>query len=94
MIEAQWQDNISAISYYVKIKLVCDDIMGILTRITETFLAEKIKIQVINSYNKHGKIIFNLGFNIENTLRLKSLCVKLEAINGIQTVIRENTNKK
>ena len=94
LIEAQWQDNISAISYYVKIKLVCDDIMGILTRITETFLAEKIKIQVINSYNKHGKIIFNLGFNIENTLRLKSLCVKLEAINGIQTVIRENTNKK
>ena len=65
--------------------------MGILTRITETFLAEKIKIQVINSYIKHGKMIFDLGFNIENTFKLKSLCVKLEAINGIQEIIRENT---
>ena len=91
LIEARWQNNISAISYYVKIKLVCDDIMGILTRITETFLAEKIKIQVINSYIKHGKMIFDLGFNIENTFKLKSLCVKLEAINGIQEIIRENT---
>ena len=94
LIEAKWQDNISAISYYVKIKLVCDDIMGILTRITETFLAEKIKIKVINSYNKHGKIIFDLGFNIENTLRLRSLCIKLEVINGVQEIIRENAINK
>ena len=92
LIEAQWQNNISTISYYVKIKLICDDIMGILTKITETFLAEKIKIQMINSHNKHGKIVFDIGFNIENTLRLKSLCTKLEVINGVQEIIRGDEN--
>ena len=92
LIEAEWQNKISNMTCHVKLKLICDDIIGVITRITEVFLNEKIKIQAINSYNKYSKIVFDIGFEIENAFRLKNLCIKLSEIQGVNDVIRDNIN--
>ena len=92
LLEAQWQSKISNMTCYVKLKLVCDDIVGILSKITKIFCEEKIKIQAINSYNKYGKIVFDIGFEIENTIRLNNLCIKLSEIQNVNEVICDNIN--
>lgn len=92
LIDAKWQDNLSFVGYHVNIRIICDNITGILSKITEVFSAEKIKIETINSHNKTGKIICDIGFSIENKVKLHTMCIKLSKINGVQEVARKNSN--
>lgn len=89
LIEAHWQNEKGNINYYAQIKIICEDMTGILAKITELLLNEKVTLKSINSHTGKSKIIFNIGLEIENKLKLKNLCDKLLNINGIREVTRD-----
>lgn len=91
LIEAHWHNEKENTSYYTEIKLICDDITGILANITKLLANEKIMLRTINSHTNKSKVIFNIGFDIGDKEKLAALNNKLLAIDGVCDVER---NKK
>ncbi len=88
LIELHWQNKKSKVNYFVKVKIICEDITGILAKITEFLLKEKIELKSINSHTTKSKVIFNVGIEIEDKSKLKNLCDKLLNINGVIEINR------
>lgn len=72
----------------VKVKIICEDITGILAKITEFLLKEKIELKCINSHTNKSKVIFDVGIEIEDKSKLKNLSDKLLNINGVIEINR------
>ncbi len=88
LIELHWQNKKSKVNYFVKVKIICEDITGILAKITEFLLKEKIELKSINSHTTKSKVIFDVGIEIEDKSKLKNLCDKLLNINGVIEINR------
>ena len=91
LIEAHWHNEKENVSYYTEIKLICEDITGILATITKLLANEKIILRSINSHTNKSKVIFNIGLEIADKLQLANLNNKLLSIDGVCEVER---NKK
>ena len=92
LIEAHWQNELCQSHYYTKIKIICDDVSDVLAKITSQLVQEQINLKSINSYTKKTRIIFDIGLEIENKTKLKSLCTKLLNTPGVLEINRSNLN--
>lgn len=92
LIEAHWHTEKENANYYTQIKLICEDITGILASITKLLANEKIILRLINSHSNKSKVIFDIGLEIGSRQELENLCNKLLQINGVNEINRDKNN--
>ena len=91
LIEAHWHNKKQNANYYAEIKIICQDVRGILAEITRLLANEKISISSVNSHKNKSKVILDLGFEIPSRQYLENICQKLIKISGVLEI---NRNKK
>ncbi len=92
IIEAEWQDGAGQTgdnSYFVEIKIYCNDRAGLLVDITKVFTEKNVNIIGINSKtNKQGIATITLSFYARGRNEINGFVEKIRQIDNVIDIVR------
>ena len=90
MLEARWRDDSRPGTFLASIRLVAEDVTGIVNRITETITGElKINIRSMNlSPMREGRIGGVINIEVTNTSIIDMVAANLMKIKGVEKAYR------